>query len=105
MYAYLAMADRVVVGGGFTPKGAHNIIEALAMGKPVITGPVTWPIEYPFEEARTAGLAQSVPDAQALAEALRAPVTTSPAEIAAFTAAHSGAAARTLAALDAVTSR
>lgn len=103
MYAYLAMADRVVVGGGFTPKGAHNIIEALAMGKPVLTGPVTWPIEYPFREAEAAGLARSVPDAATLAEALRAPLA--PADPAAFVAAHSGAAERTLAALDAATSR
>ena len=73
MVAYLAMADRVVVGGGFTQRGAHNIIEALAMGKTVVTGPVTWPIEYPFQEAKAAGLAQSVPDAEGLAAALRAP--------------------------------
>ncbi len=105
MVAYLAMADRVVVGGGFTPKGAHNIIEALAMGKPVLTGPVTWPIEYPFREAEEAGLARSVPDAEALAAALAVPAPVDPARIAAFVAAHSGAAMRTLAALDAATSR
>ena len=105
MYFYLAMADRVVVGGGFTDKGAHNIIEPLALGKPVLTGPVTWPIEYPFAEAQAAGLARSVPDAAALAEALRHPQDPAPEAIAAFIAAHSGAAARTIAALDRLTSR
>ena len=105
MYFYLAMADRVVVGGGFTPKGAHNIIEALALGKPVLTGPVTWPIEYPFAEAEAAGVAVSVPDAKALADALAHLPAADPAAIAAFVAAHSGATARTLAALDRLTSR
>lgn len=105
MYFYLAMADRVVVGGGFTDKGAHNIIEPLALGKPVLTGPVTWPIEYPFAEAQAAGLARSVPDAAALAAALRHPQDPPPEAIAAFVAAHSGAAARTVAALDRLTSR
>lgn len=105
MYFYLAMSDRAVVGGGFTAKGAHNIIEPLALGKPVLTGPVTWPIEYPFAEAQAAGLARSVPDAAALAEALRHPQDPAPEAIAAFIAAHSGAAARTIAALDRLTSR
>ena len=27
------LADEVIVGGGFSPKGAHNISEALALGK------------------------------------------------------------------------
>jgi 3-deoxy-D-manno-octulosonic-acid transferase len=105
MYFYLAMADRAVVGGGFTDKGAHNIIEPLALGKPVLTGPVTWPIEYPFAEAQAAGLARSVPDASALAEALAHPQDPTPEAIAAFVSAHSGAAARTIAALDRFTSR
>lgn len=105
MYFYLAMADRAVVGGGFTDKGAHNIIEPLALGRPVLTGPVTWPIEYPFAEAQAAGLARSVPDPAALAEALGHPQDPTPEAIAAFIAAHSGAAARTIAALDRLTSR
>jgi 3-deoxy-D-manno-octulosonic-acid transferase len=105
MYFYLAMADRAVVGGGFTEKGAHNIIEPLSLGKPVLTGPVTWPIEYPFAEAEAAGLARSVPDAAALAEALRHPKDPTPEAITAFITAHSGAAARTIAAFDRLTSR
>ena len=61
MYAYLAIADRVVVGGGFSPKGAHNIIESLALKRPVIVGPHTHTIEYPAEEAIAAGVCHRVP--------------------------------------------
>ncbi|NEX45776.1 3-deoxy-D-manno-octulosonic acid transferase [Rhodobacter sp. ETT8] len=99
MYGYLAIADQVIVGGGFNPKGAHNISEALVLGKPVITGPHTHTIEYPFAEAEAAGVARSVPDAAALAAALIADAATDPARIAAFTAAHSDATAKTLAAI------
>jgi len=105
MYGYLAMADLVVVGGGFTPAGAHNIIEPLAMGKPVLTGPVTWPIEYPFAEAEAAGVARSVPDATGLKQALIGGFEPDPAQIAAFFAAHAGGAERTLAALPEVLAR
>jgi 3-deoxy-D-manno-octulosonic-acid transferase len=56
MYFYLALADRVVTGGGFTPHGAHNIIEPLALGKPVIVGPAIHTIEYPAAEAIAAGV-------------------------------------------------
>lgn len=99
MYGYLAMADLAVVGGGFTPHGAHNIIEPLALGKPVLTGPNTGTIEYPFVEAEAAGVARSVPDAAALAAALIAGFAPDPAQITAFFAAHAGGAKRTLAAM------
>ncbi|MBN2631633.1 MAG: 3-deoxy-D-manno-octulosonic acid transferase [Rhodobacteraceae bacterium] len=99
MYAYLAMADQVIVGGGFTPKGAHNISEALAMGKPVLTGPQTWTIEYPFAEAEAAGVALSVPDAAGLASALIGGFAPQPLQIAAFVQDSRGGVARTLAAI------
>jgi 3-deoxy-D-manno-octulosonic-acid transferase len=105
MYAYLAMADRVVVGGGFRPSSAHNIIEPLALGKPVLTGPVTWSIEYPMEEAKAAGVAIAAQDAAHLTRLLQGPDWTTPAQIAAFFAAHSGAAGKTLEALDQFTRR
>lgn len=100
MYAYLAMADTVIVGGGFIPAGAHNISEALALGKPVLTGPETWTIEFPFAEAEAAGVARSLPDQAALLAALQERPTTDPATIAQFFADHTGATARTIAALD-----
>jgi 3-deoxy-D-manno-octulosonic-acid transferase len=99
MYAYLAMADVVVVGGGFTPKGAHNIIEPLALGKPVIVGPETWTIEYPAEEAIAAGVCRRVAP-EALVEALAPDADhPTPEAINAFLADHAGAVERTLAAL------
>lgn len=100
MYAYLAMADRVIVGAGFVPAGAHNIIEALALGKPVMTGPYTWTIEYPFEEAKAVGIAQSLPNGPALLAALARPTPVPEAAIEAFLSAHGGAAERHLAAID-----
>jgi len=99
MYFYLALADTVVVGGGFIPAGAHNIIEPLALRKPVLTGPQTWTIEYPFVEAEAAGVALSVPDAAALAAALASGFAPSPAEIERFFTAHSGGVTRFIAAL------
>ena len=100
MYAYLAMADTVVVGGGFTAKGAHNIIEPLALRKPVLTGPQTWTIEFPFVEAEAAGVARSVPDGAALLAALAESTNADPAAIETFFTAHSGATVRTVLALD-----
>lgn len=101
MYFYLALADRVVVGGGFQPKGSHNIIEPLALKKPVIVGPQIQTIEYPAVEAIAAGVCL-----QTTAERLVQDVQDWPdppaQAMAAFMAAHSGATARTLAALDAL---
>ncbi len=56
MFFYMQPASAVVVGGGFVEKGAHNVIEPLALGKPVITGPHVWTIEYPGVEAQEAGV-------------------------------------------------
>ena len=104
MYAYLAMADAVIVGGGFTPKGAHNIIEPLALRKPVIVGPVIHTIEYPAVEAIAAGVCQHLLSADDLREVLLAGATADPdpEKAQAFFDAHSGATARTIAALDAL---
>ncbi len=102
MYAYLAMADTVIVGGGFTPKGAHNIIEPLALRKPVIVGPVIHTIEYPAVEAITAGVCAWADTAADLQGLLLAPYAGGPDDLAtqAFFNAHSGATQRTIAALD-----
>lgn len=98
MYFYLGMADRVVVGGGFQPDGSHNIIEPLALKRPVLVGPHIQTIEFPAAEAIAAGVCR-----QTTAEKLVEDVLTWPdpaaEKISAFTAAHSGATARTMAAL------
>ncbi len=104
MYAYLAMADRVVVGGGFTPKGSHNISEPLALGKPVLVGPDIHTIEYPAVEAIAAGVCRQLKTPADLIAALgpEAPADPSPAAIRHFFATHSGAVDKTLRAIPAL---
>lgn len=101
MYFYLSMADRVIVGGGFTPHGAHNVIEPLAVKKPVIVGPEIHTIEYPAVEAIAADVCLHVQTLAELEAALAPGATFSPPEalIDAFFAAHAGATERTLAAI------
>lgn len=106
MYFYIALSDRVVTGGGFTPHGAHNIIEPLALKRPVIVGPEIHTIEYPAVEAIAAGVCLRVETAADLTAALTDWPDPGPEAIDDFFLAHSGATARTLAALDrALTSR
>jgi 3-deoxy-D-manno-octulosonic-acid transferase len=68
MYFYLALADFVVVGGGFIPSGAHNVIEPLALKKTVLVGPYIWTIEYPAFEAIEAGVLTKVDTIKELAD-------------------------------------
>ena len=70
MFFYLSLADAVSVGGGFLESGAHNVIEPLALGKPVATGPQIWTIEYPAVEAIEAGVLEVCQSAENLAETL-----------------------------------
>lgn len=97
MYFYLALSQVVVVGGSFVDTGAHNVIEPLALKKPVMVGPSIWGIEYPGVEALAAGVLTQHADADALAKALLK-LLTSPAAYAramagaeAFFADHGGA--------------
>ena len=105
MFFYLALADQVIVGGGFNPRGAHNVIEPIMLGKPVLVGPHVWTIDYPFAEAARAGIARSVPDAEALLSALLDPQIPPAERFRAFLAEHAGATERTLAAIDRVLGR
>lgn len=98
MYFYLGFADRVVVGGGFQPKGSHNIIEPLTLGCPVIVGPYIQTIEYPATEALAAGVCCQT-TAERLAETVMQWPRPDHNTIEAFISAHSGAAARTLTAI------
>jgi 3-deoxy-D-manno-octulosonic-acid transferase len=99
MYFYLGLADRVLVGGGFQPKGSHNIIEPLALKLPVLVGPHIQTIEYPAVEAIAAGVCHQTSAERLVQDVLTWP-DPSPEAITAFVAAHSGATARTLAALE-----
>lgn len=70
MYFYLALSQVVVVGASFVPLGAHNVIEPLALKKPVMVGPSIWGIEYPGVEALAAGVLQQHMDIPSLAQAI-----------------------------------
>lgn len=70
MYFYLALSQVVVVGASFVPMGAHNVIEPLALRKPVMVGPSIWGIEYPGVEALEAGVLQQHMDIPGLSRAL-----------------------------------
>lgn len=71
MYFYLEMSDFVIVGGGFVPKGAHNVIEPLALQKPVLVGPHIWTIEYPAVEAMASGALVKTDTIEALAQTMQ----------------------------------
>jgi 3-deoxy-D-manno-octulosonic-acid transferase len=73
MLAYYRAADLVVVGGSFLPLGGQNLIEACAVGRPVLFGPHTFNFESAAEAAidHGAGLrARDAAHAVALAKEL-----------------------------------
>jgi len=105
MYFYLALSQVVVVGGSFVDSGAHNVIEPLALKKPVMVGPSIWGIEYPGVEALAAGVLQQHMTLDSLSAALVQVLTQPQAYAAAvsgaeaFYAEHGGATAKHMAAL------
>lgn len=103
MYFYLALCDAAIIGGSFTEKGAHNISEPLALGKPVITGPHTWTIEFPIVEALAAGAAVQVQNGQELAALISRKSFPSEDAAVAFFATQQGALDRTMSAIRSVT--
>lgn len=61
------VADLVVLGGTFQPKvGGHNILEATALGKPVLVGPHVFSIAAQVELLAAAGGAAQAQDAAEL---------------------------------------
>jgi 3-deoxy-D-manno-octulosonic-acid transferase len=69
MFAYYAAADVVVMGGSLLPFGSQNLIEACALGRPVIVGRHTYNFAEASKSAIAAGAAVRVQDAR---EALQA---------------------------------
>ncbi|MNR78128.1 3-deoxy-D-manno-octulosonic acid transferase [compost metagenome] len=55
MFAYYAACDVAFVGGNLLPLGGHNLIEASAVGKPVLIGPHTFNFADAAENAIAAG--------------------------------------------------
>jgi 3-deoxy-D-manno-octulosonic-acid transferase len=62
MFAYYAMCDVAFIGGSLLPMGGQNLIEAFAVGKPVLIGPHTFNFADITEQAIAAGAAQRVSD-------------------------------------------
>ncbi|MGH8717268.1 MAG: 3-deoxy-D-manno-octulosonic acid transferase, partial [Burkholderiales bacterium] len=72
MFAYYDACDVAFVGGSLLPLGGQNLLEACAMGKPVLIGPHTFNFAEASELAVQAGAAQRVRDAAELGSAVKA---------------------------------
>lgn len=66
MFAYYAAVDVAFVGGSLLPLGGQNLIEPLALGTPVLTGPYTFNFAEAAAGAIAAGGARRVDDASSL---------------------------------------
>jgi len=62
MFAYYAAADAALIGGSWLPLGGQNLIEACAVGTPVIVGPHTFNFQAVAEQAVAAGAARRASD-------------------------------------------
>jgi len=82
------------------PLGGHNLIEACAVGVPVVIGPHTFNFTQASSDAINTGAALRVADTAGLAQAVTALLSDAPRRIAmgeaaaAFAARHRGATAR-----------
>lgn len=63
MFAYYAASDIAFIGGSLLPLGGQNLIEACALGKPVLIGSYTFNFSDVSDQAITAGAALRVQDA------------------------------------------
>ncbi|MBU9208427.1 lipid IV(A) 3-deoxy-D-manno-octulosonic acid transferase [Burkholderia multivorans] len=100
--AYYAAADVAFIGGSLLPFGGQNLIEACAVGVPVVIGPHVFNFTQATADAVAAGAALQVADPLDLAHVLDALFADNPRRIAmgaaaaAFAARHRGATARTV---------
>lgn len=70
MFAYYTACDVAFIGGSLLPLGGQNLLEAAAVGRPVIVGPHTYNFEEATREAIEAGAAIRVNDALELADSI-----------------------------------
>jgi 3-deoxy-D-manno-octulosonic-acid transferase len=106
MFAWYALADLALIGGSWLPLGGQNLIEACAVGCPVLIGPHTFNFAQATEDAIAAGAALRASDvASAAGEAVR--LLAEPAKRKtmadagrAFAQAHRGATERTMALIE-----
>jgi len=102
MFVYYAACDVAFIGGSLVPLGGQNLIEACAVGRPVLLGPSIYNFAEAAELAMRAGAAIQVPDSVALAREVER-LLRDPDEVRrmsraalAFANAHRGATARVL---------
>ncbi|MGB9150225.1 MAG: lipid IV(A) 3-deoxy-D-manno-octulosonic acid transferase [Burkholderiales bacterium] len=102
MFAYYQACDVAFIGGSLLPLGGQNIIEACAVGKPVIVGPHTFNFKDAVNNAVACGAAVQVNDIKELVIKANELLSdkqrrqTMGAAGKAFCAQHCGATARTL---------
>ena len=102
MFAYYAACDCAYIGGSLLPLGGQNLIEACALGKPVLVGEHTFNFLDATNEAVDDGAALRVPNADALVTAAAGLLRDHPARVAmgeqalAFANRHRGATLRTV---------
>lgn len=66
MFAYYAACDVAFIGGSLLPFGGQNLIEACAVGRPVLVGPSSFNFQTITEDAIAAGGARRVENATAM---------------------------------------
>ncbi len=105
MAMYFAASDLAFIGGSLLPLGGQNLIEACAVGTPVLIGPHTFNFAQATEDAIAAGACLRVDNADVLMRTA-ASVLADPARLAemrahaqTFSGLHRGATVRTLAAV------
>ncbi len=102
MHAYYVACDVALIGGSLLPYGGQNLIEACALGKPVMIGQHTFNFDEASTQAVMQGAAARVWNAAALAAQIRELMTDAPARKRmgeaglAFSASNRGAAKHTL---------
>lgn len=102
MGAYYAAADLAFIGGSLLPLGGQNLIEACAVGVPVLIGPHVFNFTQATADAKAAGACAQVQDPADLARTLHALFEDKPRRVAmgaaaaAFASRHRGATARTV---------
>ena len=70
MFAYYTACDVAFIGGSLLPLGGQNLLEAAAVGRPVIVGPHTYNFEEATRNAIEAGAAIRVNDTVELAASI-----------------------------------
>jgi 3-deoxy-D-manno-octulosonic-acid transferase len=100
--AYYAASDVAFIGGSLLPLGGQNLIEACAVGVPVLIGPHVFNFTQATLDAVAAGAAVQVSDPRDLARVLGELFADKPRRVAmgaaasAFAARHRGATQRTV---------